>query len=436
MHVYIYEDRKVCNLEPLTLTRPAFELWCGASTLLHKQLHYFGATSATLLVRTQLTELCRLGHPRAAVNTLEGAGRRVEPAIMINARWLAPAPTTPMPRAPALGVVDNQLAYALLPAFPETLMTSGRQLSDWLAVNRSRLPVYQAGGKMIEHPWDLVEKNASTLQTDFVQLAGKRESRVGWPGLFTIGPRERLLIDPTAIIEPLVTIDVSHGPVIIDGGALVRSFSRIQGPCYIGRDTQVRGASVCDSTIGPMCRIGGEIEESIIQGFSNKCHDGFLGHSYVGSWVNLGAGTQVSDLRNDYGSIPVTINRLDIDTGLNKVGVFMGDHTKTSIHTSINSGTTVGAFCQLLVSGCLLPKSIPSFHRFGLGRLKFRTDVGRMLDTARIVMERRKQSWTEAHCAYFTALHGAFNTASVPAVPAVPAAIDRLAAVAVSQPSV
>src|SRR5204862_781774 len=138
------------------------------------------------------------------------------------------------------------------------------------------------------------------------------------------------------------------GPVIIDREARVKAFSRLEGPCYIGSKTWVLGAKVSSSTIGPVCRIGGEVEASIVHGFSNKAHEGFLGHSYVGEWVNLAAGTQVGDLRNDYGMVRCTINGQRLPTGLTKVGAFFGDHAKTGLNPLINTGSVFGAFCQLL----------------------------------------------------------------------------------------
>ena len=115
-------------------------------------------------------------------------------------------------------------------------------------------------------------------------------------------------------------------------------------PRHAGPGGKIRAGT----TLGPDCRIGGEVEASIVQGHSNKYHDGFLGHAYVGEWVNLGAGTQNSDLRNDYGEVTVTVNGRLVRTGQTKVGCFLGDHTKTGLGTLLNTGTSVGVFCNLL----------------------------------------------------------------------------------------
>src|SRR5207247_5249648 len=124
--------------------------------------------------------------------------------------------------------------------------------------------------------------------------------------LSVVGSIDGVRADPTAVIEPAVVANTTHGPVVIGPGALITAFTRLEGPCYIGPYTHVLGAKIrAGTTLGPHCRIGGEIEASIVHGFSNKYHDGFLGHAYVGEWVNLGAGTHNSDLRNDYGPVNV-----------------------------------------------------------------------------------------------------------------------------------
>jgi UDP-N-acetylglucosamine diphosphorylase/glucosamine-1-phosphate N-acetyltransferase len=172
----------------------------------------------------------------------------------------------------------------------------------------------------------------------------------------------------------------------------------LEGPCYIGPDTHVLGAKVrAGTTLGPCCRIGGEVEASIVHGYSNKYHDGFLGHAYIGEWVNLGAGTNNSDLRNDYGEVSVTANDRRVPTGMTKVGCFLGDHTKIGIGTVLNTGTNAGVFSNLLPSGSLLPKYIPSFTSWWNGVITEQTDLSEKLHTAAPVMQRRGQTLTDAH---------------------------------------
>jgi hypothetical protein len=155
-----------------------------------------------------------------------------------------------------------------------------------------------------------------------------------------------------------------------------------------------------------MCRIGGEVEESIVHGYSNKYHDGFLGHAYVGEWVNLGALTTNSDLKNDYTSVSVTLDgRTPIDTGSTKVGALIGDHTKTSIGTLLNTGAYVGAMTLIAATGKPLPKFIPSFAWFLEGVTTKGFGRRALYDTARMAMSRRKCTWTPADEAMWEAIY-------------------------------
>jgi UDP-N-acetylglucosamine diphosphorylase/glucosamine-1-phosphate N-acetyltransferase len=192
---------------------------------------------------------------------------------------------------------------------------------------------------------------------------------------------------------------------VIDREAVVTAFSRLEGPCYVGPQTHVLGAKVrTGTTLGPNCRVGGEVEACIVQGYANKYHDGFLGHSYVGEWVNLGAGTQNSDLRNDYGPVEVTVDGRLVSTGRTKVGCFLGDHTKTGVGTLLNTGTNSGVFCNVLPAGGLLPRYLPSFSSWWNGALRPHADLPRLLSTAAEVMRRRGSSLTEVHAALYRRL--------------------------------
>jgi UDP-N-acetylglucosamine diphosphorylase / glucose-1-phosphate thymidylyltransferase / UDP-N-acetylgalactosamine diphosphorylase / glucosamine-1-phosphate N-acetyltransferase / galactosamine-1-phosphate N-acetyltransferase len=146
-----------------------------------------------------------------------------------------------------------------------------------------------------------------------------------------------------------------------------------------------------------MCRVGGEVEESIIHGYSNKYHDGFLGHAYVGQWVNLGALTTNSDLKNDYTSVSVSLDgHGSVDTGSTKVGALIGDHTKTSIGTLFNTGACVGAMALIAGTGKPLPKFIPSFAWFLEGVVTKGFGKRKLYETAATAMGRRKCQWTKA----------------------------------------
>ena len=157
-----------------------------------------------------------------------------------------------------------------------------------------------ASGHWVHYPWDLVRLNGPQLEQDFrTRPHGPSKVTLG-SQVAVLGPDEDVYIDASAQIDPFVVIDARSGPVWIEPGVKVQPFTRIEGPAYIGQDAQLFRANVKSGTsIGPVCRVGGEIEESIFHGYSNKYHDGFLGHSYICPWVNLGALSTNSDLKND-----------------------------------------------------------------------------------------------------------------------------------------
>jgi UDP-N-acetylglucosamine diphosphorylase/glucosamine-1-phosphate N-acetyltransferase len=161
---------------------------------------------------------------------------------------------------------------------------------------------------------------------------------------------------------PGVVLNAEKGAIIIDENVTLQPFAYIEGPVAIRRDSLVKSGSFIyqGTTIGEVCKVGGEIENSIFHAFSNKQHYGFVGHSYIGEWCNLGAGTTTSDLKNTYESVSVRIENETFDTGRTFLGLLCGDHTKTAINTSFNTGTITGICCNLYNSG-LLSKYIPSF---------------------------------------------------------------------------
>ena len=394
MRICIYEDNGVALLEPLALTRPAFALWCGAQTMLEQQRAALGATEIGLWVRPELAELCLLQYPDMPVNDVDWL--RQGPVTLVNARWLpaeGPAPDV----TASVGTAGGKIAYLTLPA-GEAPPDEPEQLDDWLNAWRSRLPQAEAGGRLLDYQWDYVDQNGAALCRDEAGFRERHGQRRAPNQVAVIGPSERVVLAGDTEVEPFVTADTRQGPVLIDRGAIVQSVTRLEGPCYIGPGTQVCGAKVRGgTTLGPQCRIGGEVEASIVQGFSNKYHEGFLGHSYVGEWVNLAAGTQTSDLRNDYDTIRVFVAGQRRASGRTKIGSYVGDHTKTALGALLNTGSTFGAFTGLLPSGTLLPPVVPSFCQVSRGQLVEQWDLRKLFATAATAMRRRGQMLTEQH---------------------------------------
>jgi UDP-N-acetylglucosamine diphosphorylase/glucosamine-1-phosphate N-acetyltransferase len=397
MRVALFEDRWE-RLEPLSLTRPTFDLKAGARTLREKQLDAAHALQWGAWVRPWLADVCRVEHPHRPINDL--AWLRSQPVLLINGRWLPSGPIEI--DEPCVGMIDDQVAFAWVP--PEAW--HGAEESDVESLLHHlpmRLPNAVASGQMIDRPWDLVEANARELECDFCVV--RSSPRRSLQDVTVLGSADYVWIDPTAAIEPMVLIDARNGPVVIGSNAQVAAFSRIEGPCHVGASTQILGAKLRGGvSLGPHCKIGGELEAAIVHGFSNKSHDGFLGHSYVGEWVNLGAGTHSSDLRNDYGEIGVVQQGRLERTGLRKVGCFVGDHVKMGLGTLLNTGSAIGAFSQVLPAGRFAPKYMPPFSTYVNGTLREAPPVSALLETARIAMNRRGRTLTLEQEALYRAI--------------------------------
>lgn len=247
-----------------------------------------------------------------------------------------------------------------------------------------------------DYAWELVFANAEEIASDFA-LAGRSgvEGVIEEPRVIR-GSIKDVFVAAGATVHPLAVIDASDGPVYIDERAQIHPFTRLEGPCYVGQGSLLLGAKYRHGcSVGPQCRIGGEVEESIIQGYSNKYHDGFLGHAMVGQYVNLGALTTNSDLRNDYGSVSMRLDeRGYMDTCSMKAGCLIGDHVKTSIGTLFNTGSYVGAFGLVVAGPSLLPKYIPSFCSHLKGKVNEHFKPESLYAVAAKSMARRGQAWT------------------------------------------
>lgn len=390
MRVCLFEDARVADLEPLCLVRPVFDLLSGCTTLGDKQLRHLVASGHGVLVRPELAEVVQERAPRLPVN--DHRWLTAGPVVLVNGRWLPSSGSLPS-AIPGVGICDDEVAYAVLT--PDLLRDcTPETLDDCLDAWRHALPTHPAGGRMVRYLWDLVDANGDEIARDVA--AGERPWRTtDLPAV--VGPSERLYVDPMARVDPYVVADTTGGPVVLDRDVTVTAFTRLEGPCYVGPGSQVLGAKVRGGTsIGPNCRVGGEVECSVLLGHANKYHDGFLGHAYVGEWVNLGAGTSNSDLRNDYGEVSVVLGGRRLDTGRTKVGCFLGDHTKAGLGTLLNTGTVAGVFSHLLPTGGLLPKYVPAFASVWDGALRDNADLETLLQSARTVMARRGRTLSAA----------------------------------------
>ena len=400
MRLCLVEDNAVSGLEPLNLTRPVYDLVLGSTSLGAKIARALkigpGPLRRGAVIRPYLAAVQQARDPHTAVNDRDWLARG--PVAVVNGRWVPPerldVPLGPG-AGPWLGLCEGQPVCAVVG--PElAVRIEPNDVDGWYEEVAARCAGEEIGGEWIARPWDLVAKNADHVIRDF-----ERDGKVGLSNkhLTTaalVGPAGRLFIHESARIDPYTVFDTTNGPITISAGAWVQPFTRIEGPSHVGRDTHLFRANLRGGvTIGPTCRIGGEVEASIVQGFSNKYHEGFLGHAYVGEWVNLGAITSNSDLRNDYGEVFVPLGGDPVPTGQAKVGCFVGDHTRTGLGSMLNTGTALGVMCNVLPAGPLLPKHVPSFAAVLYGRVAPGFPLEQMFATARIVMGRRGQVFSE-----------------------------------------
>ena len=395
MKLVIFESPEYDALYPLTYLRPSFELRCGYSSLAERISHLIPHDEIAFCLREYLAP--------TASERLEGvlnpwgelAGSDV---LFVNGCWLPKGPVK-VPKRGEVGVCGGHVLYAR-PTI-EQHRTSGLadvgsidELDMWL---HSLPETKQIEERVITRPWNLVEYNPAAMCEDFDYMGVSGIEGTMSSQAAVIGSTNDLCIAPTAEVQSMAVIDTTHGPVFIAEGVTVFPFSRIEGPAYIGPETQIVGGNIREGcSIGPACRVGGEVEEGIIHGYSNKYHDGFLGHAYICEWVNLGALTTNSDLKNDYSNVHVYVRGQLEDSGSPKVGCFIGDHTKTSIGTFFNTGTIAGVMCVLVGSGGVLPKKLPSFCWYLNGRFYRGSGFKSATTTATKVTSRRGRTLSEA----------------------------------------
>lgn len=244
--------------------------------------------------------------------------------------------------------------------------------------------------KRINYLWDAIFLNGSAINDDF-QLLNKELNPIDSTNFYGtyIFDEANILIGDGAKISPFCVLDARAGDIIIDKNANIMPHSTIIGPCYIGANSIIKvGAKIYnDCSIGAYSKIGGELENTIIHSYSNKQHDGFLGHSYICEWVNLGADTNNSDLKNTYGNIVMHFENRRIPTGKMFMGLLCGDHTKSAINSMFTTGTAAG-ICSVLFDAGFLPSYIPSFT-WGGGKDSKMNNIESAIDVAKKVMERR-----------------------------------------------
>ena len=343
MNIIIYEDEAYKNFLPLAWTRPVYDLRCGINTLAEKIIRHYP--------KVKIDYSCRYYLPCPKI-------MKFERGLFINGRTLASLRFAK--EIPLRG--KDEVFYA------GDEIVAIRAVSKDFEEVRKKARSKRVNVRVLKYPWELIVENGAQIAADKKYLRDKGRGRRD-RGVVIYNPKD-VIIGAGARIEANSVIDARGGPVYIGKGTIIRPQSYLKGPL----------------SIGPMCRIGGEVGESIFHGYGNKQHYGFIGHSYMGEWVNLGAGTTNSDLKNNYGPVRVLIEGKQVESGQKFVGCFVGDHAKTGIGTLIATGACIGVAANIFGGG-VTPRFVPSFSWGVEGEYK----LEKFIEAAAIVMGRRKK---------------------------------------------
>jgi UDP-N-acetylglucosamine diphosphorylase / glucose-1-phosphate thymidylyltransferase / UDP-N-acetylgalactosamine diphosphorylase / glucosamine-1-phosphate N-acetyltransferase / galactosamine-1-phosphate N-acetyltransferase len=382
LQLILYDDAIARSWFPFSLTRPAGELLFGTRTLRQRTEEIAQVKCVGHLSASGLSDFDEPGAP--PVITSDDIGTEC-PRLYISSRAVLDwsAHLTQPEHTVVYRIGNETIGYYCAPDEPSPtdaqLLQSGAARAE------------EVSGTTLGHVWELMSRNAAQVQKDIGHLHKSTQSVV--PGAVATIGNSRLVLGKDVTIEPGVVLDLASGPIWLDDGVTVRAFSRLAGPSYVAPQSQLLGGSFSAVSIGPQCKVHGEIEQTVVLGYSNKAHDGFLGHAYLGCWVNLGALTTNSDLKNNYGNVRLWTPDGEVDTGEMKIGCLLGDHVKTGIGTMLNTGTVAGPGSNLFGSA-QPPKFVPPFS-WGSGSDLSTYDLEKFLETAETAMSRRKVQLSE-----------------------------------------
>jgi len=385
-------------LAPLCDLRPSFAVRTGAVTTLQRLGGQLQSDPAALIVPDSLADLTAADY-ELPVNTLPAGSS----FVLLNGRLTRLTFDLSADINTALTAPDGSILAARLDRqhAEQFLASGGRQLNDVTPHPAPDAPV-------LSKPWHVLEHAVANLEHDVRMLAERLTPLQTEPSpRVTIVGDHPVLIGKHVTVHPHVVFDTSAGPICVDDEAEIRSMSILVGPGYVGRHSivtnhaHVRGHMI----IGPWCKVGGEVNASLFQGYANKAHAGYLGNSYVGQWANLGAGTNTSNLKNTYGQVRMQIapDGQPEDTGQMYLGSIFGDHVKTAIGTRMLTGSCIHTGAMIAVGG---------FPPKYLDRFAFATDQGvepyaidKFCEVAAKVMARRQVDLSDAMCRRLHELH-------------------------------
>ncbi len=375
--IIVFEDPFALDLEPITLTRATFELRCGAITHIDRIGRLAPERQIILLVRPQLAKVVAERFPDAQVN----------PPQIPAGTWLNGA------------AIWDESSFAAADQAGSRILESGRLMGGHFNADEGlhiRLalkgemeldinPTTRTSPLLLSFLWDHVHRCGEQIKIDYNRWFANLDSVVE-PENATVLGSGGLYIGPNVNIDPNVVLDIREGPIIIEEGSHIGANTVIEGPSYIGPNCSIWPRSLLQTvSLGPVCRVMGQVEHTIMQGYCNKQHDGFIGDAYLGEWVNLGAGTSNSNLKNNYSHVKVMVNGRLVDSAAQAVGLFMGDHSKSAIGTMFNTGTRVGVAAN--VFGAIRPER--DIANFAWGDTGEKYDPEKCLALMALVKERR-----------------------------------------------
>lgn len=398
------------TLAPLCDLRACFDLRTGAVTTAERIARQTGQEPVALMARPELAAVVA-ERWQLPVNAPVGY------SLLLNGRWTCI--DQPLPKKLNTAIVDEEgtvLAALLDEAHTSRFTTDGCVLPDDVGQR-----IVQAAN-LLRHPWDLLTAAQANLAADIASLEHLAPVTTN-PMVAKLGDHAVLAADDVTI-DPFVLLDASAGPIALDAGVRVRGHATIEGPCYVGPGTIINGHAHMrpHTVIGPGCKVGGEVSASVFQGYSNKCHAGYVGCSYVGEWANLGAGTTTSNVKNTYGTVRMRTSRHaePRGTGMQFLGSIIADHVKTAIGTRLMTGSCISTGAMIAVSG-FAEKWVDRFA-FMTDRGAMRYDLDNFCRVAARVMHRRDQELTRAMTQVLADLHAGSQLNSINTFNAPPAA--------------
>lgn len=379
--LYLWDDAHARAFEPFALTRPVSELRAGAELIRRRWERLLGVTAQGFVSAAHLAQFSEPGSPRGAVYVPTGA-------LVVNARLVPTLAAVPGADQAAKIVCDGRLgAVRIAGPIRSADLLRLNALEDLPAATGDSVTL---PGRWLNEVWDLIGTLDDQLREDVAVIAPMLESELP-EGAIVLGDHD-VVVEVGARVEPAVCFDVTAGPILIRRGASVAAFTRLVGPCVIGEDAIVLGGRVAMASIGERCKVQGEVNHVVFLGYSNKGHDGFVGHSYLGRWVNLGAGTVTSNMKNTYGPVSLWTPHGVRETGLQFLGTLFGDHVKTGIGTRLTTGSVIGAGASVF-GNTMPPKHVPPFA-WGDGAPFASFDIERFLLVAERAMRRRDVTLT------------------------------------------